>query len=69
MHDLHAASIVSEVTVCITCDPVVRIVQVRTVVNEEVFNVSEHLVHHLYANISNDAWVFNDISQTVLHQL
>lgn len=43
--------------------------QVRTVVDEEVFDISEHLVHHLDANISDDAWVLNDISQTVLNQL
>lgn len=45
------------------------VVQVRTVVDEEVFNINEDLIHHLYANISDDAWVFNDISQTVLYQL
>lgn len=43
--------------------------QVRTVVDEKVFNISEHLIHHLYANISDDPWVLNDISETILHQL
>ena len=43
--------------------------QVRTVVDEEVFNVREDLVHHLYANISDDAWVLYYISQPILHQL
>ncbi len=41
----------------------------RTVVDEEVFYISEHLVHHLYANIGDDAGVLYDISETVLHQL
>ena len=43
--------------------------QVRTVVDEEVFNVREDLVHHLYANIGDDAWVLYYISQPILHQL
>lgn len=51
-----------------TCDPVVRVMQVRTVVDEQVFDVSKHLVHHLYANVCDNARVLNDVGQTVLHQ-
>lgn len=41
----------------------------RTVVDQQVLDVSEHLVHYLHSNISDDAWVLNDVSQAVLHQL
>lgn len=54
---------------CFTCDPVVGVMQVRTVVDEQVFNIREHLIHHLYADICDDARILNDISQAVLHQL
>lgn len=52
-----------------TCDPQVRVMQVRTVVDKQMFNVSEHFVHYLYANISDDAWILNDVCQAILHQL
>lgn len=52
-----------------TCDPVVGIMKVRTVVDKQILNISEHLVHHFYANISNDARVLHNVSQPVLHQL
>lgn len=51
-----------------TCDPVVRIMKVRTVVDEQVLNIGEHLIHYFYANVRNDAGVLNNISQTVLHE-
>lgn len=41
----------------------------RTVVDEEVFDVGENLVHHLQSDIGDYSWVFNHVRQAALDQL
>lgn len=53
----------------VTCNPLVRIVKMRTVVDEEVFDVGENLVHHLQSNVGDYSWIFNHVRQAALHQL
>lgn len=47
----------------------VWVVQVRAVVDEQVFDIGEDLVNHLDADVGDDPRVLDDVSQTVLHQL
>lgn len=44
-------------------------VQVRTVVDVQVLDVGEDFVHHLDADVRDDAGVLHHVSQPVLHQL
>lgn len=53
----------------LTCDPVVGAVQVRTVVDVQVLDVGEDFIDHLDPDVSDDAGVFHNISQTELYQL
>lgn len=46
-----------------------RVVEVRAVVDEEVFDTGENLVDHLQPDVSDDSWVFNHVGQAALHQL
>ena len=52
-----------------TCDPLVRVVQVWAVVYEQILNIGEHFIDSLHANICDDAWVLDDVSQTILDKL
>ena len=61
---------VRSLSLCIpTCDPVVGVVQMRAVVDEQVFNIGEHFIDRLHANICDDAWVLHHVSQTILYKL
>lgn len=47
----------------------VRVMKVRAIVDEQVLYITEHLIHHFNADISDDAGVLYHIGQTILHQL
>lgn len=52
-----------------TCNPLVRVVKVRTVVDEEVLDVGEDLVDHLQADVGDDPRVLDHVGQAALDQL
>lgn len=51
----------------ITCNPLVWVVEVGAVVYDQILDGGEHLVDSLHPDVCDDTWVFNDVSQAILH--